>query len=94
MHELSLAQGLLDQLAALARQHRASRIVRVEVAIGRQAGIVVDSFVFGFNAIRTTLEVTREATLVVTATDGCDLVLNRVEMEDKPAGQRAGKGEA
>ncbi len=94
MHELSLAQGLLDQLAALARQHRASRIVRVEVAIGRQAGIVVDSFVFGFNAIRTTLEVTREAALVVTATDGCDLVLNRVEMEDKPAGQRAGKGEA
>ncbi len=94
MHELSLAQGLLDQLAALARQHRASRIVRVEVAIGRQAGIVVDSFVFGFNAIRTTLEVTREATLVVTATDGCDLVLNRVEMEDKPAGQRAGKGGA
>ena len=94
MHELSLAQGLLDQLAALARQHRASRIVRVEVAIGRQAGIVVDSFVFGFNAIRTTLEATREATLVVTATDGCDLVLNRVEMEDKPAGQRAGKGGA
>jgi len=94
MHELSLAQGLLDQLAALARQHRASRIVRVEVAIGRQAGIVVDSFVFGFNAIRTTLEATREATLVVTATDGCDLVLNRVEMEDDPAGQRAGKGEA
>ncbi len=85
MHELSLAQGLLDQLRDLARQH-GGRIVRVEVTIGRQAGIVVDSFVFGFDAIRKTMEETRQATLVVSVGEGSDLILSRVEMECDESG--------
>ncbi|MFP7756355.1 hydrogenase/urease maturation nickel metallochaperone HypA [Thermodesulfobacteriota bacterium B35] len=81
MHELSLAQGLLEQLDELARRHHADQILRVEVAIGREAGIVTDSFVFGFNAIKKTLPSTRTTILAVTATGGRDLVLGRVEME-------------
>ncbi|HEB51357.1 MAG TPA: hydrogenase maturation nickel metallochaperone HypA [Desulfobulbus sp.] len=91
MHELSLAQGLLDQLEGLARQH-GGRIVRVEVVIGRQAGVVVDSFVFGFDAIKKTCEQTRAATLTVTTGEGHDLLLNRVELEcDGPGEQNPAK---
>lgn len=97
MHELSLAQALLEQLDELVRAHHARRIVRVEVAIGRQAGIVTDSFVFGFDAIKKTLPSTREAVLGVTAASGRDLVLSRVEMEgDGPSAEEevsAKKGE-
>ncbi len=81
MHELSLAQGLLDQLAGLAVEHGASRIVTVHVDIGTDAGIVVDSFSFGFDAIKGSDKLTANAVLAINRTAGPDLILTRVEME-------------
>ncbi|GEM_PF-1136549 len=81
MHELSLAQGLLDQLDLLARSHGADRIVLVDVGIGREAGIVTDSFIFGFNAVKKTTQLTKDTILKVTPSEGRDLILNRVEMK-------------
>ncbi len=63
MHELSLAQGLIDQLVQLAAENNASRVVMVRVRIGPLAGVVVDSFRFGFDAIKDMFSVTREAVL-------------------------------
>jgi len=81
MHELSLAQGLLDQLLALAREHDAGTILNVKVQIGDQAGIVVDSFVFGFHAVKTGYQITRNANLEIQEVPGTDLILAQVEME-------------
>jgi len=81
MHELSLAQGLLAQLTDLAATHKATRILTVRVSIGAQSGIVCDSFVFGFNAIRTAQKLTGDAVLEIHEVDGPDLVLTQVEME-------------
>lgn len=81
MHELSLAQGLMGELERLAQMHGAKRVLDVYVGIGSMSGIVVDSFVFGFNAIKTDLELTKDAVLHIDTMDGADLVLNRVEME-------------
>ncbi len=81
MHELSLAQGLLSQLQALAKEHGAEKIVLVRVSIGAQSGIVIDSFVFGFNAIKTTLALSRDAVLEISEVEGSDLILMQVEME-------------
>jgi Zn finger protein HypA/HybF involved in hydrogenase expression len=81
MHEFSLAQGLLGQLQELSATHGAEKILTVRVSIGVQSGIVVDSFVFGFNAIKTTLLLSREAILEISEVDGSDLVLMQVEME-------------
>ena len=39
MHELSLCQNLIDQLTALARQHGAIAISRVEVQAGPLSGV-------------------------------------------------------
>jgi len=47
MHEFSLAQGLVNQLLALAGQHHSRKICTVRVEIGSLAGIVADSFAFG-----------------------------------------------
>lgn len=63
MHEMSLAQGLIDQLVGLAAEQHASRVVRAKVRIGPLAGVVVDSFCFGFDAIKSMFAVTRDAVL-------------------------------
>ncbi len=81
MHELSLARGLVDQLQELARAHEAEKIFQVRVNIGRASGIVVDSFVFGFDAIKMDLPLTAPAILKINEVDGPDLMLMQVEME-------------
>lgn len=81
MHELSLAQGLLDQLGGLAVEHGATKIITVYVEIGTEAGIVADSFSFGFDAVKTTNRLTENAVLEINRVPGPDLILNRVEME-------------
>ncbi len=81
MHELSLAQGLIDQLQELARDHGAEKIFQVWVNIGGASGIVVDSFAFGFDAVKMDLPLTVQAVLKINEVDGSDLILMRVEME-------------
>ena len=51
MHEFSLAQGLHNQLMDLRHEHQATKVLEAEVSIGADAGIVVESFVFGFNVL-------------------------------------------
>ncbi|RLB70565.1 MAG: hydrogenase maturation nickel metallochaperone HypA [Deltaproteobacteria bacterium] len=63
MHELSLAQGLVKQLLQLATEHHADRVVKATVRIGPLAGVVVDSFCFGFDAVKSMSSVTRETIL-------------------------------
>ena len=82
MHEFSLAQGLHDQLMELAREHDADHIIKAEVLVGDNAGIVVESFVFGCNVLIEQFDVTRGMELVITRDDGGDLMLMRVEFGD------------
>jgi hydrogenase nickel incorporation protein HypA/HybF len=81
MHELSLAQGLLDQLEDLAREHKAKTVCVVRVDVGEQSGIVVDSFSFGFNALKQDKKLTENALLEINQPPGTELILAQVEME-------------
>jgi len=81
MHELSLAQGLLTQLEGLAKEHDATTIYIVRVDIGKQSGIVVDSFCFGFDALKKEKPLTQNADLQINATMGTELILAQVKME-------------
>ncbi|MCF6187193.1 MAG: hydrogenase maturation nickel metallochaperone HypA [Desulfobulbaceae bacterium] len=65
MHELSLAQGLIDQLLALADKHQAEKITKVTVIVGPFSGIVTDSFSFGFDALKQEQSPTKESVLVL-----------------------------
>lgn len=48
MHELSLAQGMVEQLEAAANAEKALRVIRVVVALGPYAGVERESLAFAF----------------------------------------------
>ncbi len=80
MHELSLAQNLLRQLHDLAAQNGANRILKVKVEIGPLAGVVKDSFEFGFSCLAGESALTKDARLIITipATDYLCLVCDHL----------------
>ncbi|MGB3210285.1 MAG: hydrogenase/urease maturation nickel metallochaperone HypA [Desulforhopalus sp.] len=81
MHEFSLAQGLHNQLMDLVDEHRQAKVLKAEIMIGDNAGIVVDSFLFGFDVLARESGVTRGMELVTRTNSGKDLVLLRVELQ-------------
>jgi len=81
MHEFSLAQGLHNQLLDLAREHRVAKVLQAEVLVGGESGIVVESFVFGFNVLAEQSEVTKGMALVIESDSGADLILQNVKLE-------------
>jgi hydrogenase nickel incorporation protein HypA/HybF len=48
MHELSLAQSLIEQVVAAAAAENAARILRVVVAVGPYSGVEKTAFEFAF----------------------------------------------
>lgn len=65
MHEISLVQGLVQQLHELASENQATKIISVTMEIGPLCGVVVDSFRFGFDIISAEDALTRGAKLIV-----------------------------
>jgi len=51
MHEISLVQGLFNQLHDLVHENGATKVTRVTMEIGPLSGVVVDSFQFGFDIL-------------------------------------------
>lgn len=52
MHEVSIALGMIDELKRIARENNATKITDVKLKIGRMTGIVTDSLIFAFDAIK------------------------------------------
>lgn len=65
MHEISLVQGLLDQLHDIAGQHQTSRVLKVTMVIGPLSGVVVDSFQFGFDILSKGDDLVKDAELEI-----------------------------
>ena len=65
MHEISLVQGLFEQLKALAAENKATKIISVTMEIGSHCGVVVDSFQFGFDILSADDELVRGAKLIL-----------------------------
>ena len=51
MHEISLVQGLINQLRQLAAENQANKITQVTMIIGPFSGVVVDSFRLGYDVL-------------------------------------------
>ncbi len=81
MHEFSLAQGLHSQLLDLTLEHRVAKVLQAEVLVGGDSGIVVESFVFGFNVLAEQSEVTKGMALVIEPDSGADMILQNVKLE-------------
>ncbi len=65
MHEISLVEGLIQQLKELAAENQATKVIRVTMEIGPLCGVVVDSFRFGFDIISAEEEIIKGAALIV-----------------------------
>lgn len=81
MHEFSLAQGLHNQLIDLAQENSALKIQKAVVLVGDNAGIVVESFVFGFDVLAEQHDITSGMLLTIESGTGDALMLMRVELE-------------
>ncbi len=90
MHEISLVQGMLQQLSDLAVKNRASKILKITMEIGPLSGVVIDSFRFGFDILSAEDDLTRGAELVINTlpvTYRCTQCPHTVETKkDKPDG--------
>ncbi|MCS6770815.1 MAG: hydrogenase maturation nickel metallochaperone HypA [Kiritimatiellae bacterium] len=51
MHELGIAQGILEAALEAAARERAERIVRLRVKVGELSGVVEEALRFAFEAI-------------------------------------------
>lgn len=65
MHEMSLVQGLFQQLADLAAENNMTKVIKVTMEIGPASGVVVDSFRFGFEALAPEDPLCRDAMLII-----------------------------
>ena len=86
MHEISLVQGLFQQLGDLAADNQASRIVSVTMEIGPMSGVVVDSFQFGFDILSAESDLVRGAQLIVVTPPAryvCTNCSHEVETADR-----------
>lgn len=68
MHEISLVQGMLRQLADLAEQNNMTKVLKVTMKIGPLSGVVEDSFKFGFEILSKEDELVRGAELIIETT--------------------------
>lgn len=51
MHELSLIQGVFDQVLPLARKHNASKITNITLRIGEMTMVVPEAMEFAFEVL-------------------------------------------
>jgi hydrogenase nickel incorporation protein HypA/HybF len=51
MHELAVAQGLLDIVEQEARPYGGARVIRVQIRIGKLSTVVPDALRFAFEAV-------------------------------------------
>lgn len=65
MHEISLVQGLFDQLQELATANGATKIESVTMEIGPLSGVVIDSFQFGFDILSAESDLLKGAQLII-----------------------------
>lgn len=87
MHEISLVQGLLQQLHDIAAQHNTSRVLKVTMVIGPLSGVVVDSFTFGFDILTKEDELVKDAKLEILIPEVVYRCSN-CNSQQKTAGQR------
>ncbi len=80
MHELSLAGELVVQVGALAQRESATRVVRIELALGDLSGVDREALEFVF-PLAAAGSVAEGAALAVQEVSGSDLLIVAMEVE-------------
>jgi hydrogenase nickel incorporation protein HypA/HybF len=64
MHEMSVAESMMELVFESAASNRANRITRVEIVVGDLSGVAPDSLMFCFDALKSGT-IAQDAVLVV-----------------------------
>jgi hydrogenase nickel incorporation protein HypA/HybF len=69
MHELSIAENIIEYATEFAKQHKAERVLKLELEIGQLSGVIKESLEFAFEETlkNTVLE---NATIIISETKG------------------------
>ena len=51
MHEMALAQGILDVACKIAAEHQAARVLKITVLVGQMTQVEPEALTFGFSAL-------------------------------------------
>ncbi len=65
MHEVSIALGLIEELLRIAGENNAKNVIKVKLKIGEMSGIVTDSLMFAFDAIKIEHPILSSATISI-----------------------------
>ena len=85
MHEVSIAQGMVDELSRIARENDARKVTFVKLKIGKMSGIVTDSLKFAFDAVKLEHSFLSSAEIVIHEVPliyECNDCGNKFETED------------
>lgn len=80
MHEVSIAESLISEVAAAARRHGLSAVRGVGVCVGERSGVAPHALTFAFELMREG-PILGSAVLDVRSVDGPDLCLEWIEGE-------------
>ncbi len=73
MHEVSIASGMIQDLARIAGENRAKKITTVHLHIGQKSSIVTDSLRFAFDTIKREHPLLSSAEIVIEEIPLCYL---------------------
>jgi hydrogenase nickel incorporation protein HypA/HybF len=79
VHELSIAESLVDVLAEEAARHGAGKILSVRIRVGRLSGIVGDALCFSFD-VAAQGTVAEGAQLVIEDAEGREMEVVAMEI--------------
>jgi hydrogenase nickel incorporation protein HypA/HybF len=65
VHEVSIALGMVDELIKIANENKATKINSVKLKIGKMSGIVTDSLIFAFDAVKLEHSLLSDAEIVI-----------------------------
>ena len=80
MHEYSLVQAMFEQIGEAVRANRALAVRRVQVRIGRFAGVEPELFRTAYEVFRVKT-ICADAPLAIEDAAGDELLLERLELE-------------
>ena len=65
MHEVSIALGMIEELKRIALENNAQKVTCVKLKIGKMSGIVTDSLIFAFDAVKLEHPILSSATISI-----------------------------
>lgn len=83
MHELGIATGVLDSVVKVAKQNNCISVKKINVVVGKRAGIIEQMFAEAFNALKELdeYELCKNAKIVSRPCEGKDVFVENIEVE-------------